>query len=143
MPGGGPKALPTISAADLGEIVAQAVLRDDLGGRRIRLAGPDLLSFPEAAQRLSEVYGRTIRFTAIPLVVPRIIWHATRVPARFSDTIHYVHTMLGYVQLLNAFPFDLAIASVADHRALCDTFDYTPTTLEMEAQRRRSVIHDR
>jgi len=77
VPGGGPKAVPTISPADLGEIAAQAVLRDDLGQRRIRLAGPDLLSFPEAAMRLSAVYGKTIRFTAIPLILPRIAWCAT------------------------------------------------------------------
>jgi hypothetical protein len=121
---------------DLGEIVAQAVLRDDLGGRRIRLAGPNLLSFPEAAERLSVLYGTTIRFTAVPLVLLKLAWYATWPLARLSDTLYYVHQMLGYVQLLNAFPQDLALASVEDHRDLIRTFDYTPTTLEMEARRR-------
>lgn len=139
VPGGGPQALPTISPVDLGEIVAQTALRDDLGGRRIRLAGPDLLSFPEAASRLSTVFGRTIRFTPIPLVLPKIAWHVTRPLSHISDTLRYLHAMLGYVQLLNAFPQDLALASVEDHVELVRTFDYTPTTLEMEALRRQRV----
>jgi len=138
VPGGGPKAVPTISPVDLGEIAAQAVLRDDLGGRRVRLAGPELLSFPEAAKRLSAVYGKTIRFTAIPLILPKIAWHATWPLARFSRSLDYVHTILGFAQLLNAFPQDLALASVEDHANLVRTFSYTPTTLEMEARRRRS-----
>ncbi|MCL4368015.1 MAG: NAD(P)H-binding protein [Actinobacteria bacterium] len=136
VPGGGPKAIPTISPVDLGQIVAQAVLRDDLGRRRIRLAGPELLSFPEAAKRLSVVYGKTVRFTAIPLVLPKTAWYATWPLARFSDTLEYVHAMLGFVQLLNAFPQDMALASVEDHRELVRTFNFTPTTLEMEARRR-------
>jgi uncharacterized protein YbjT (DUF2867 family) len=136
VPGGGPKAVPTISPVDLGEIVAQAVVRDDLSKRRIRLAGPEPLSFPEAAKRLSAVYGKTIRFTAIPLVFPKIAWYATWPVARLSGSLCYVHTMLGFIQLLNEFPQDLALASVDDHRDLVRTFSYTPTTLEMEAQRR-------
>lgn len=136
VPGGGPGALPTISPVDLGEIVAQAVLRDDLGGRRIRLAGPELLSFPQAAERLSAFYCTKIRFTAIPLALPKMAWWATWPLAGLSDTLYYVHQMMGYVQLLNAFPQDLALASVEDHRNLVRTFDYTPTTLEMEARRR-------
>ncbi|HEY3317530.1 MAG TPA: NAD(P)H-binding protein [Coriobacteriia bacterium] len=136
VPGGGPKAFPTISPVDLGEIAAQSVLRDDLEKRRIRLAGPDLLSFPEAAERLSAVYGKTIRFTAIPLVLPRIAWYATWPLARLSRSLDYAHTILGFAQLLNAFPQDLALASVDDHAELIRTFDYAPITLEMEAKRR-------
>ncbi len=33
VPGGGPEGLPTVSAVDVGEIAAQALLRDDLSGR--------------------------------------------------------------------------------------------------------------
>jgi uncharacterized protein YbjT (DUF2867 family) len=139
VPGGGPKAIPTISPVDLGEIAAQAVLRDDLGRQRIRLAGPELLSFPEAARRLSAVYDKTIRFTAIPLILPKIAWYATWPLARFSRSLDYVHTILGFAQLLNAFPQDLALASVEDHANLVRTFSYTPTTLDMEARRRQSL----
>ena len=97
-----------------------------------------LLSFPEAAKRLSAVYGKTIRFTAIPLILPKMAWYATRPVARFSRSLEYVHTILGFAQLLNAFPHDLALAPVEDHGNLVRIFSYTPTTLEMEARRRRS-----
>ena len=137
VPGGGPKSLPTISPADLGEIAAQAVLRDDLGGQRIRVAGPEPLSFPEVARRLSALYGRTIRFTAIPLLLPRIAWYATWPLAKLSSSFEYVHTILGFIQLLNAFPQDIALASVKDCENLVRIFSYTPTTLEMEARRRQ------
>jgi uncharacterized protein YbjT (DUF2867 family) len=136
VPGGGPKALPTISPADLGEIVAQTTLRDDLGGRRIRVAGPELLSFPEAARRLSTVYGKTIRFLAIPLVLPRMAWYVTRPLIRISSTLYFVNAMLGFIQLLNQFPQEIALAALQDHKDLLRTFDYAPTTLEMEARRR-------
>jgi uncharacterized protein YbjT (DUF2867 family) len=137
VPGGGPKALPTIAPVDVGEISAQAVLRDDLDGERIRLAGPEPLSFREAARRLSAFYGRTIRFTAIPLFLPRIAWYATWPLARFSGLFDYVHQILGFTQLLNSFPEDVAFASVQDHERLVRIFSYTPTTLEMEARRRQ------
>jgi len=137
VPGGGPKSLPTISPVDVGEIAAQAVLRDDLDRQRIRLVGPEPLSFPEAASRLSAVYGRTVRFTAIPLILPKIAWYATWPLARFSAPVDYVHQLLGFIQLLNSFPQDVALASVKDHDKLVRIFSYTPTTLEMEARRRQ------
>ena len=137
VPGGGPKSLPTISPVDLGEVAAQAVLRDDLGRQRIRVAGPEPLSFPEVARRLSAVYGKTIRFTAIPLVLPRIAWYATWPLTRLSDSLEYVHAVLGFIQLLNSFPQDIALASVKDCENLVRIFTYTPTTLEMEARRRQ------
>lgn len=136
VPGGGPKVLPTISPVDLGEIVAQTALRDDLGGRRIRVAGPELLSFPEAARRLSAVYGKTIRFRAIPLFLPRMAWYVTRPLIRLSSTLYFVNTMLGFIQLLNEFPQEIALEALQDHKDLVRTFNYTPTTLEMEARRR-------
>lgn len=137
VPGGGPASLPTISPVDVGEIAAQTVLRDDLGGQRIRLAGPEPLSFPEAASRLSAVYGRTVRFTAIPLILPKIAWYATWPLARFSGPALYVHQLLGLIRLLNSFPQAVALASVQDHDKLVRIFNYTPTTLEMEARRRQ------
>jgi uncharacterized protein YbjT (DUF2867 family) len=137
VPGSGPASLPTISPVDVGEIAAQAVLRDDLGGQRIRLAGPEPLSFPEAASRLSAFYGRTIRFTAIPLILPKIAWYATGPLARFSGPVDYVHQLLGFIRLLSSFPQAVALASVQDHDKLVRIFSYTPTTLEMEARRRQ------
>lgn len=142
VPGGGPKALPTISPVDLGEIAAQAALRDDLCGQRIRVAGPDLLSFPEAARRLSAVYGRRIRFLAVPLILPRSLWYVTRPLIRFSSTLRFVNSIPGYIELLNAFPQDAADGAPADHKGLRRIFDYSPITLEMDARLRADRAED-
>jgi len=135
VPGGGPPALPTVSALDVGEIAAQAALRLDLGGKRLRMAGPEVLSFPEAARRIGLATGQTIRFRKIPLALPRLAWALTRPLASLSDTLLYVNQMLGFVRLLNRFPRDVAAGAAEAHRQLRDTFDYVPTTIEMEARR--------
>lgn len=139
VPGGGPKALPTISPVDMGEIVAQAVLRNDLGGRRLRVSGPEVLSFREAARRLSKVCGRRIHFVPIPLVLPWVVWHLTRPLARFSSTLAFVHAMLGFIRLLNSFPHALALNAMEDHKAILSIFSCAPMTLEQEAQRRMAA----
>ncbi|AKI97673.1 SDR family oxidoreductase [Kosmotoga pacifica] len=130
VPGGGPPALPTVSPVDLGEIAAQTVLRYDLGGKRFRVTGPEALSFPEAAKRISDVTGKTIRFRKIPLlplkIVSVLVWP-------FNPYLRY---LLGFVKLMNNFPQDIAAQIPVDHQLLVETFDYTPTTLEMEARRR-------
>jgi uncharacterized protein YbjT (DUF2867 family) len=135
VPGGGPPALPTISPVDVGEIAAQAVLRHDLQGKRFRLVGPEAISFPEAAERISRVVGRTIRFRKIPLLLPKVARLITRPFTPFSDTVYFINQMLGFVQLLNQFPQDFIAEVPRDHQLLLDTFDYVPTTLEMEAKR--------
>ena len=134
VPGGGPPALPTISPVDVGEIAAQTVLRDDLGGRRIRLAGPEPISFPEAAARISRATGKAIQFRTIPMILPRIARRVTGLLSPLNDTLYYAHHMLKYIELLNRFPADEAAEA---HQHLLDTFDYTPITLEMEIERRQ------
>lgn len=135
VPGGGPAALPTVSPVDVGEIAAQAVLRHDLGGKRFRMVGPEGISFPEAAERISRVAGKTIRFRKIPMLLFRIARVITRPFTPFSDLILFINQMLGFIQLLNQFPQDFIDEIPEDHRLLLNTFDYVPTTLEMEAQR--------
>ncbi len=130
VPGGGPPALPTIASCDLGAIVAQAAVRDDLGGRRFRLAGPDVLSFPQAARILSDVTGKPVAVRTIPLIFPRIAG------ALVGPFYPYVRHIVAALRLLNSFPKALADQAAADHRMLLETFDYTPTTLRVEAQRR-------
>jgi uncharacterized protein YbjT (DUF2867 family) len=118
----------------MGEIAAQAVLRDDLGGRRIRLSGPEPISFPEAAARISRATGKAIQFRAIPMILPRIASRVTGLLSPLNDTLYFAHHMLKYVELLNRFPAEKA---AEDHQHLLDTFDYSPTTLEMEVERRQ------
>jgi uncharacterized protein YbjT (DUF2867 family) len=129
VPGGGSAALPTVSAIDVGEIAAQAVLRDDLDGRRIRMVGPEAISFPEAAKRISAVIGTDLHFRSIPLLPLQI---AAIVTAPVNP---YLKSLLPSIKLMNRFPQDVVAAVRQDHQRLLDTFDYTPTTLEMEAQR--------
>jgi uncharacterized protein YbjT (DUF2867 family) len=130
VPGGGPPALPTISPVDVGEIAAQTVLRDDLGGKRIRLAGPEAISFPEAARRISEVTGKTVKFRKIPLVPLKIASVLSR------PFYPYLRHLVQSIVLMNSFPQDVVAEVPEDHRWLVNTFVYTPTTLEMEARRR-------
>jgi uncharacterized protein YbjT (DUF2867 family) len=130
VPGGGPPALPTISPVDVGEIAAQTVLRDDLGGRRIRMTGPEAFSFPEAATRISEVIGKTVRFRKVPLIPLKI---ASLVAQPVSP---YLRHIVRHVELMNSFPHDVAARVPEDHQWLLNTFTYTPTTLEMEARGR-------
>jgi len=129
VPGGGPPALPTVSRMDVGEIAAQAVLRDDLHGKRVRLTGPEAFSFREAALRISAATGRSIRFRKIPLLPLEIVSIVTR------PVNPFLSHLLPMVKLMNNFPLDVAAEVPQDHQWLVDTFTYTPTTLEMEAQR--------
>jgi len=136
VPGGGPPALPTVSPEDLGEIAAQAVLKDDLIGKRFRMTGPEALSFPEASRRISAATGKVIHFRKIPLFLPLTARALMRPFIPLSDKILYLYRILGFVKLLNRFPQEIAREVPRDHRILRDYFDYQPTTLEMEARKR-------
>lgn len=136
VPGGGPPALPCVSPLDAGEIAAQAVLRDDLSGKRFRLVGPEAVSFREAAKLIGRVRGKAIKFRKIPLLFPKLARFITFPFTPFSKHIFLINLMTGFIQILNHFPQDFAEEVPADHRRLMDTFDYVPTTLEMEARRR-------
>ncbi len=137
VPGGGPPALPTIAPQDTGTIAAEAALRDDLGGLRFRMAGPEALSFPEAARRIGEVWGREVRFRKVPLAVP-LIARALMTPlVPMSDKVAFAWTMIPYLRLLNRFPSRFVETVEQDHARLRETFDFEPTTLEQFAEERR------
>jgi uncharacterized protein YbjT (DUF2867 family) len=131
VPGGGPLAgLPAVSPVDVGEITAQAVLRDDLRGQRFRVTGPEAFTFSQAAARISEATGRSIGFKEIPLWPIRIVATITR---PFNP---YLWQMFQSIKLLNAFPEDFVTDLPKDHERLKETFNYASTTLEEEAKRR-------
>ena len=130
VPGGGPPALPTISPLDVGTIAAQAAVRDDLSGRHIRMPGPEALSFPDAARRISAVWGRPIRFRQIPLAPIKIASVITR------PFFPFLGFLVASLKLLNGFPQEIASQVTEDHQKLLEIFNLTPTTLEMGAQRR-------
>lgn len=128
-PGGGPPAFPTVSVLDAGVIAAQAVVRDDLAGRRIRITAPEALSFPEAARRMGAVLGRPINFRAIPL------WPLRAATTLIKPFYPYASHVITSARLLKQFPQDLVAQVPADHRLLVETFEYAPTTFEAEVRR--------
>ncbi len=130
VPGGGLKAIPTISAEDVGEITAQTALREDLGGQRIRLTGPRAYTFPEVAELVSDITGVAVQHLAIPLTVVRVV-SALLYP--FTPFPRFLYKSL---ILLNNFPSDLADEVPQDHQKLLGLFDYEPRTLELEIERR-------
>lgn len=136
VPGGGPPALPTISPVDLGEITAQTTLRNDLSGRRIRLTGPEALSFPQAANRIATITGKPIKFRKIPLILPTIARNIIKPFKPICNMLQYIYEMIGYIKLLNQFPQAIAKEVPIDHQYLITTFDYQPTTFEAEIKRR-------
>ena len=103
------------------------------------MTGPDAISFPDAAKRISAVFGKTIKFRKIPLLLPKIARVITRPFAPVNDMILFINQALGFIQLLNQFPQNIVAEVPQAHRLLLDTFDYAPTTLEMEARRRSRV----
>lgn len=137
VPGGGPKGLPTIAPFDVGEIAAQAILRDDLSGQRIQMVAPQTYSFPDAAERISKVWGKPINFRKIPKIFPAIAFNITAPLSVFSDRLLYVHTLLGFVRLLNNFPEKYIQQVPLLHQKLLSIFHYSPSTIEIEAERNR------
>ena len=130
VPGGGLKAIPTISPEDVGEITAQIVLRKDLNGKRIKLTGPKAYSFPEAAKLMTEISGKKIKHISIPLMLFNMV---SFILLPFAPFVRYLYKSL---KLLNNFPQDLAEDVPNAHKILRDLFDYEPVTLEMEIRKR-------
>jgi uncharacterized protein YbjT (DUF2867 family) len=134
-PGGGPPALPTISPRDTGALLAEAVLRDDLGGRRLRLVGPDVPSFPEAARRIGAAWGRRLVVLAPPFLLFHALHRLTGLLAARSDLCGYAHLLLAHILLMKRFPQDLAARAPEDHAALRALFPaWAPRTLEDDAR---------
>jgi len=130
VPGGGFHAIPSISAEDVGEITAQVAVRNDLNGRRIKLTGPEAFTFPDVANRISELSGQLIIHMAIPLVVINVV---SFIMIPFAPFLRYLYKSL---KMLNNFPQDLAADVPNQHRMLRELFDYEPFTLEMEILKR-------
>ncbi len=130
IPGGGDHPNPTMAPEDLGEIAAQAALRDDLGGRRFRMAGAEALSCGEAARRVDAATGRTTKLQTIPLGVVRV---AALLSRPFTPFVRFIHT--GLVLHTN-FPQHLVNDIPQDHATLREVFDFEPTPFEEAAVRR-------
>jgi len=130
IPGGGWRAVPTISADDVGEITAQAVLRDDLGKLRLRLTGPEAFHFPAVAELFSKITGKRVKHFPVPLFLFGVV---SILAYPFNPFLRYIYKSL---LMLNNFPEDLALMVTEDHKKLRELFNYEPVTLEMEIRRR-------
>ncbi len=130
VPGRGVQRNPTISPEDLGEISAQAVLRDDLGGKRFRMTGPEALSFCEAADRIEKVTGCPIKYRHIPLGMVRFV---SILAAPFTPFVRFIHRGM---TLHDRFPVPLADKVPEDHKKLLATFNYIPVTFEQAVRER-------
>jgi len=130
VPGGGFNAIPSISAEDVGEITAQVAIRHDLNGKRIKLTGPEALTFPEVAKRISEISEKKIKHMAIPLIIINVV---SLILIPFTPFVRFLYKSL---KMLNNFPQDLARDVPKEHQLLRDTFDYEPVTLDMEIRKR-------
>jgi uncharacterized protein YbjT (DUF2867 family) len=130
VPGGGMNRVPVISPEDVGEIAAQAVLRDDLSGKRFRLTGPESISFPEAAERMSAITNKQIKHIKLPLVAVKVV---SLIVSPFTPFVSFIY---GSLKLLNNFPSDLAMNVPEDHRVLLETFAYVPVTFDDEIKKR-------
>lgn len=134
VPGGGLKQFPTISPEDIGELTAQIVMRNDLGGERIKLTGPKAYSFPEVAKLMSHISGKKIKHMSLPLFLINII---SFLLLPFTPFVRYLYKSL---KMLNNFPTDLAENVPEDHKKLRELFNYEPVTLEMEIKQRIKEI---
>lgn len=130
VPGGGKNAIPSISAEDVGEITAQTVMRNDLNGHRIKLTSPQAYSFPDVANKISEISGKKVKHLTIPLIMINIV---SFLILPFNPFIRFLYKSL---KMLNNFPVDLAENVPNDYKLLRELFDYEPVTLDMEINRR-------
>jgi len=128
VPGGGSPLMPSIAPQDVGEIAAQASIRNDLSGKRLHMTFSEPFSFPDVAQRFSKLLHRKIKYRKIPLIGLKI---ASIITYPFNP---YLRHLVKYVGLLNNFPIEFSEKVPEDHQLLIDNFKYTPVTLEEYAK---------
>ncbi|NPE07494.1 MAG: NAD(P)H-binding protein [Asgard group archaeon] len=124
VPGGGSPLMPSIAPQDVGEIAAQASIRDDLNRKRFRMTFSKPFAFPEVAKLFTKILGRDIKYRKLPLIGLKI---ASIVSYPFNP---YLRHLVKYVGLLNNFPEEFAKKAKDDHELLRIAFDYQPMTLE-------------
>jgi len=128
VPGGGPRALPTIAPKDLGIIAAQAVGRHDLNRKRFTLVGSDVISFREAADRISKSTGKEIGFRKVPLLPIRL---AATITGLLGPIFPYISQLLKFIIMMNtAFTPEIIEQAFGHQKLLQETFDFQPISIE-------------
>lgn len=137
VPGGGPPLLPVISPLDVGELTSIVLIGEDLNKKRIKINGPEVISFQEAANRISKLYNKNIKLIKMPLFFPILGSKFLKLFVAISDKAYFATQMIGYIKLLNNFPQDLAEKASEVSSELVETFGYNPTTLEEDYEKRK------
>lgn len=130
IPGKGVRKNPTMAPQDVGELAAQAVRRDDLAGRRFRMAGPEAMSFTEAARRAEAAVGRPFPCRHIPLGLVRV---ASILARPFTPFVRFIYVGM---TLHDRFPERLVEQVPEDHQRLLETFDFEPHGFDEAARER-------
>jgi uncharacterized protein YbjT (DUF2867 family) len=133
VPGGGSPLMPSIAPQDVGEIAAQASIRDDLNRKRFRMTFSEPFTFPEVAKLFTKILGRKIKYRKLPLFGLKI---ASIISYPFNP---YLRHLVKYVGLLNNFPADLANQATKDHELLLNAFEFQPITLEDYAKKHYNI----
>ncbi len=95
-----PPVIPAIAPRDVGNVVAECLPRKDLDKQRIRLTGPDLLSFSKAASIIAGVTQQPVRLLKIPYSLPGTVYQILRVLAFTGMRMKFYKKMLAYVLAL-------------------------------------------
>ena len=129
VPGGVFNKVPTVSPHDVGEITAQTIIRNDLGGKRFRVTGKEAISFPQFAEKVSEITGKKIKHIKIPMAFIKII---STIILPINPFLRFIYWSL---KLLNNFPKDLADNVRDDHKILLETFSYNSVDIDSEIKK--------
>ena len=115
---------------DLGEALAQAVERDDLGGRTLDIAGPDRTSMNDVINRLQAITGRSVMKVPVPNILASTVAKlagAANVPFPVSEN---ELTMLGEENVIRG------------ENALVTVFNVTPTPLDQGLKKLADALPD-
>ncbi len=134
MPGDGSIPLPVISPVDVGEITAQTVLRDDLSGERIKMTGPEAITFNEALDVINEISGKSIKAFKIPFYLPAIMSVLLYPFSLFSYKILYIKKIMKFIILLKYFKGIKEMVN-DNNRLLKTYYNYKPTQFEKEVRK--------
>ena len=119
VPGGGPQALPTIAPTNLGIIAVQAVGRPDLNSKRFTLVGCEVISFREAAERISKSIGKEIGFRKVPLFPIKL---AAAVTGLLRPIFPYISQLLKFIIMMNTAFTPEIIEQAFEHQKLLHVF---------------------
>ena len=76
-----------VDARDVGAVAARALTQIGLEGRAYRLSGPEALSQPEMAARISQAIGKPVRYVDLPDAEYRKIQIDHGTPAAYADAL--------------------------------------------------------